>query len=268
MINRHIKTSAAVLAAGAMFAVGGMGTATAARLITGDRIANNTITSDNLAANSVGKSELQNGIVKDGKDGKDGEVGPQGPAGESGAAGAEGVRGLQGADGATGPAGPAGAPGAPGAPGAQGPQGPQGVPGAPASDVAGKVEGYLTTAPALINLIGGTFSTRATQLGSLTLPAGKYVLTGNAFFGSQQAVSGKTRLQLALRTAGGDDVGTCFTGATSPLVNREITCSTTRVVEFASETVVNVYGFGYADDQGSADSGKFGVASYVTAVRA
>lgn len=264
MMKRHMKTGAAVVLAGALFAAGGMGTATAAKMISGSDIEDNSITAQQLAGGSVGESELKNNILKgikgdDGKRGPRGEAGPQGPAGESGAAGAEGVRGLQGAD---------GAPGAPGAPGPQGPQGPQGPAGSPASDVAGTLAGSLTTDPAPINLIGGTFSSRATQLGTLTLPAGKYIITGNAFFGSQAAVSGKTRLQLALRTEAGDDVGTCFTGATSQLANREITCSTTRVVEFAAQTVVRVYGFGYADDQGSADSGKFGVVSYVTAVRA
>lgn len=279
MIKRNVKTGAAVVLAGALFAAGGMGTATAAKIINGSDIADNSITAQQLAGGSVGESELKNNVLKGikgekGDDGKRGPKGDTGPAGESGAAGAEGVRGLPGADGATGATGPAGpqgipgAPGAPGAPGTPGAQGPQGPAGDPASDVAGTVAGYLTTDPALITLIGGTFSTRATQIGSLTLAAGEYVITGNAFFGSQAAVSGKTRLQLALRTAAGDDLGTCFTGATSTLANREITCSTTRVVELASETVVKVYAFGYADDQGSADSGKFGVQSFVTAVRA
>lgn len=264
MINRHVKTSIAVVAAGALFAAGGMGTATAAKIISGSDIADNSITAQQLAGGSVGESELKNNVLKgikgdDGKRGPKGDTGPQGPAGESGAAGAEGVRGLPGADGATGPAGPQGAPGAPG---------PQGPAGDPASDVAGTVADYVATDPALINLIGGTFSTRATQIGTLTLSAGEYVITGNAFFGSLTAVSGKTRLQLALRTAAGEDLGTCFTGATSTLPNREITCSTTRVVELASETEVEIFAFGYADDQGSADSGKFGVQAFVTAVRA
>ena len=103
MVNRHVKTSAAVVIAGALFAAGGMATATAKSLITGDDIANNTVTAQNLAPNSVGKSELQAGLEgKDGKDGKDGKTGPAGPAGESGTAGAEGTRGLQGL---VGPAG-------------------------------------------------------------------------------------------------------------------------------------------------------------------
>lgn len=276
MIKRHVKTGAAVVLAGALFAAGGMGAAAAKDLITGDDIAKNTITSNNLASGSVGASELKGGVLDgikgdkgekgdDGKRGPKGDTGPQGPAGEAGTAGAEGVRGLEGP---AGPQGIQGAPGTPGAPGPQGVPGPQGPAGDPASDVAGTVASYLTTDPAVISLIGGTFATRATQIGTLTLPAGSYVLTGNAFFGSQAAVSGKTRLQLALRTTAGDDVGTCFTGATSTLANREITCSSTRVVTFASETTIKVFAFGYADDQGSADSGKFGVQSYVTAVRA
>ena len=80
-MNRHIKTSGAVLLAGALFAAGGMATATAKSLITGDDIANNTVTAKNLAPNSVGKSELQAGLEgKDGKDGKDGKTAPAPPA--------------------------------------------------------------------------------------------------------------------------------------------------------------------------------------------
>jgi hypothetical protein len=136
MINRHIKTSAAVVAAGALFAAGGMASATAKNLITGDDIADNTVTAKNLAANSVGRAELRDGVVKDGKDGKTGPMGPQGPAGESGSAGAEGVRGLQGADGATG---------ATGATGPAGPAGPQGIPGTPGRNGTDGVNGHDAT---------------------------------------------------------------------------------------------------------------------------
>lgn len=129
----------------------------------------------------------------------------------------------------------------------------------------------------VVTNIGGTFGTftvgpvRATLLDTVALPAGTYVLTGNGFFHSNVAVSGLSRLQLALRindgTDWGVDVGTCFTDATSPLANREATCATSRVVTLAAPANVMVYAFGYADNQGSADSGKFTAASYVNAVK-
>jgi hypothetical protein len=98
-MNRSLKTGLAVTAAAGLFAIGGIGTSVAADLITGDQIAKNTITSGNLAANSVGRAELQNGLAKDGKDGKDGK---------KGADGADGAQGPAGVAGAAGPAGPAG----------------------------------------------------------------------------------------------------------------------------------------------------------------
>jgi hypothetical protein len=65
-----------------------MSSAVAGKLVTGDQIAKNTITSQNLAANSVGRSELQNGLAKDGEQGPAGETGPQGAPGPSGQEGA------------------------------------------------------------------------------------------------------------------------------------------------------------------------------------
>jgi hypothetical protein len=237
-MNRNLKAGAAVVVAALLFAVGGVSTAVAAKLITGADIAANTITAANLAPGSVGKSELKAGIVKDGKPGKTGPAGATGP---------------------------------------QGPIGPQGAPGDPASDVLGDLAASSTADPAVVTNIGGTFGTftvgpvRATLLDTVTLPAGNYVLTANGFFHSTVAVSGLTRMQLALRiddgTDWGVDVGTCFTDATSPLADREATCSTSRVVELAAPADVLVYAFGYADNQGSADSGKFAASSYVNAVK-
>lgn len=123
--------------------------------------------------------------------------------------------------------------------------------------------------------IGGTFgkfpdNVRATILDTVDLPAGKYVVTGEGFFINNQATSGQTRMQLALRvengTDWGQDLGTCFTGAVSPLANRESHCSSTRVVTLGEDSIVKVFAFGYADDQGSADSGKVNATSFVTAI--
>ena len=87
-MNRSLKSGAIVIAAGALFAVGGVSTAVAAKLITGDQIASQTITSRNLANDSVGRSELRTGIVQDGKDGRDGKDGKNGKNGDDGLAGA------------------------------------------------------------------------------------------------------------------------------------------------------------------------------------
>lgn len=125
-MHRSLKSTAAVVAAGVLFAAGGITTAVAGNLITGDDIAKNTITGQNLAKNSVGKSELQPGLAANGKKGQDGAQGPageQGPAGPQGPAGEQGPKGDTGSVGATGAQGPVGATGAVGAQGEQGPAG-------------------------------------------------------------------------------------------------------------------------------------------------
>ena len=119
---QSMKTGVAILGAAALFAVGGTTTAFAGKLIEGDDIAKNTITSRNLAAGSVGQSELKSGVL-DGVKGEKGDTGATGPAGPAGPAGATGLAGPAGPAGAIGPAGPAGKDGKDGA---QGPAGPAG----------------------------------------------------------------------------------------------------------------------------------------------
>lgn len=131
------------------------------------------------------------------------------------------------------------------------------------------------TGSATVANIGGSFgkfteTVRATELATVTLEPGTYVVTADGFFVTNDATSGLTRMQLALRVDDGSewgvDHGTCFTGAVSVLADREASCSTTRVVEVEESTDVVVYGFGYQDDQGSADSGKIDATAHVTAL--
>lgn len=123
--------------------------------------------------------------------------------------------------------------------------------------------------------IGGSFgkftaTVRATKLDEVALPPGTYQLSADGFFHSTQTTSGLTRLQLAVRVDDGSDwgldFGTCFTDAASPLANREATCSSTRVVTLAAPALVEVFAFGYADDQGAEDSGKFTAKSFLSAI--
>ncbi|MFC6344362.1 hypothetical protein ACFP8W_20435, partial [Nocardioides hankookensis] len=148
--------------------------------------------------------------------------------------------------------------------------------GPAASDQLGALAADASSAATTVANIGGTFgkftaTVRATELDSFTLPAGTYQLSADGFFHSTAVVSGLTRLQLALRiddgTDWGVDVGTCFTDSTSPLADRESSCQTTRVIDLAAPTEILVYAFGYADNQGSADSGKFQAVSHVSAIR-
>lgn len=92
--------------------------------------------------------------------------GNAGPAGPTGPEGPPGAQGATGAAGAQGPAGPAGEHGP------QGERGPQGVPGVPGA--AGPSDIYTTTGSPL--QLDGTDQ----DVASLTLPAGSYLLQGQA----------------------------------------------------------------------------------------
>lgn len=73
-MKKRITTGAVVLTAAGLFAVGGVGTATAAKLITGEDIARNAISDRHLAADSVGGSELKPAIVDRLRNGKPGTL--------------------------------------------------------------------------------------------------------------------------------------------------------------------------------------------------
>lgn len=140
-----------------------------------------------------------------------------------------------------------------------------------ASDVFGtSVEGRTFPTKNVTN-IGGSFTTRATHVASFALQPGKYLLSSDGFFITTAATSGGTRMQLAIRgedgSVWGSDLGTCFTGTISVLKDREATCNTTRTVTIDEPTNIKVMAFGYADNQGSADSGKVDVTVSVSAVK-
>lgn len=275
-MTMNMKSGLAVVAAAVLFAAGGMSSAVADRLISGDDIAKNTITAKNLAKDSVGKKQIKSDVYDNLKDGEQGPAGPAGATGPAGPAGEAGAVGEQGPAGETGPAGERGTSGSTGPQGPAGPSGSTGPQGPAASDVFGGLAAMETSEKMTVTDVGGSFGmfpgpVRATLVDTVALPAGTYVLSADGFFSSNKATSGKTRMQLALRiadgTAWGKDVGTCFTGAMSVLANREGTCSTSRVVALTGPADVLVYAFGYADDQGAADSGAIDARSYVNAIR-
>ena len=248
-----------VVIAAATAAVFGGGGAYAAAQITSAQIADQTIQSRDIGSQGVGTDEVRNQTLGSG-DIAAGGVGAS-EIRDGSITGADinntTEKNLKGAAGKEGPAGP------------QGPEGPAGENGvvSPVSSEA---------APLPVKDIGGSFgkdpAVRATEIDSVDLKAGKYVLTAEGFFTNNAATSGDTRMQLAVRVQDGSnggwgqDLGTCFTGAISTLADRESHCSSTRVVDLAADASVKVYAFGYADDQGSADSGKVDAKSFVTAI--
>ncbi|HET9422218.1 MAG TPA: hypothetical protein VFO49_13860 [Nocardioides sp.] len=135
--------------------------------------------------------------------------------------------------------------------------------------------GYQAQSHQTINLIGGSFATNKTELGSFELEPGVYLLNGYAAFDTEAADSPRTEgthLMLALRgpTSAsdkfGEDLGTCFTGA-FPQGDREATCQVTRTVVIDETTTVDVIGFGYNEDQSGTGGGTFKVLSDVTALK-
>jgi len=230
-VMRKFSTAASVGVMATVAVIGIGGTATAAHLIGSKDIKNNSVRSVDLRDGTIKISDLNATTISELR----------------AAAGKDGKDGTNGTDGK------------------------DGVDGKDATLAANS-----TSDPAIVQNIGGSFgkftgTVRATKVDEVSLPAGTYQLTADGFFHSTAATSGLTRMQLAVRvddgTDWGKDLGTCFTDATSPLANREATCSSTRVVTLDAPTTVQVFAFGYADDQGSFDSGKFAAVSYLSAIK-
>lgn len=126
-----------------------------------------------------------------------------------------------------------------------------------------------------ITQMGGSWGTltepNATLLDTVTLPAGRYVLTTEGFFtADSDGNPAPAQIQVAVRMADGTkwgaDLGTCF-ATTGVERKRDYTCSTTRTVELAADTDVQVFGFGYnVEDEGGSNSGEFVAESYLTAL--
>lgn len=115
--------------------------------------------------------------------------------------------------------------------------------------------------------IGGKFADNATKIGSLDLQPGTYMVNAEGFFESTAATSGKSQMELALRDDAGNAYGTCFTGETSPLKGRDASCASTQAVTVDAPTTVDVYAFGYQDDQSATDSGSWVAVANVNALQ-
>jgi hypothetical protein len=238
------KYAAVGTAAGLAIALGATGSAVADHLINSGDIQNNSVKAADLAPNSVHGSELANFAV---------QWSELTPGLRDRLAHMIGANGANGTNGAQGPAGP---------------KGDKGDKGDPASDSAGKLVGHVVATDKVIKQLGGSFKTGKTLVGSMSLPAGTYLISGSGFFDRVNDSIGPSgsRLQLAVRdgdstTAFGNDDGTCVTGAfrapdaAAPSnADREASCALSRVLTLGTTTTLNVYLFGYNDD-GSDDGG-------------
>ncbi len=125
-------------------------------LSTGGAVAADTIGARDIRSNAVRSQHIKDGEVKK----RDLAPGVQRLLDQAGKPGKTGPRG---------PIGPAG------------PRGAKGEPGNPASDVNGGLEGEVTGTVTIAH-IGGRFADRATEVGTLTLPPGTYLVNAYAHF--------------------------------------------------------------------------------------
>lgn len=171
-----LKTTPLLLAGALVLATGG--TATASALITGARIKDGTVTTQDIKDHTLTAADLAAGTVRVGPRGLPGQPGQPGPAG------------------ATGPAGPAGPPGPPGPPGPTvipaGSVGADQLGALPVLRAEGVATGCDTTGRQLSNSrdgvqliwtrpvvdVGGFLAADCTQRGRLAAPrAGVYEIT-------------------------------------------------------------------------------------------
>lgn len=141
-----------------------------------------------------------------GLQGLQGPVGPQGADGPPGPAGADGAPGPQGVQGIAGPEGPKGETGTAGPAGAKGETGTAGPPGEKGetgtAGPAGIVSAQHAKAASYSTAISTSFITY-TDLATLTLQPGKYLLIGDAnIYGKFKNQGGQAGVQCALRANG------------------------------------------------------------------
>ena len=105
---KTLRPSSATVIAFIALLLAGAGSATAATLITGAQVKDNSLTGRDVKDGSLSTRDFKKGTLRAGSRGTQGPQGTQGPAG---------------AEGADGPAGPSGAAGQPGPRGARGPSG-------------------------------------------------------------------------------------------------------------------------------------------------
>jgi hypothetical protein len=160
----------------AILAVTG-GTATAAKLITGKDVKNNSLTGADIKNRSLGAGELtaaaRNALKGNagpaGTAGAPGAAGPAGPKGETGPAGPKGDAGAKGDKGDKGATGEQGEQGLQGEQGIQGVQGVQGVQGA-----VGPSKVWIHESPANNTIDDAADNRQVIRSG--VLPAGRYLL--------------------------------------------------------------------------------------------
>lgn len=247
------KTHPFIIVLGLVMAASLIGgaSATAGSLITSHDIKNNTVQSSDIKDETVRMRDLAEAVVKRIDAYKAGQVGPVGEQGPVGTTGKDGQPGPKGDKGDKGEKG------------AQGPR------GEAATDLLG-AGSIVFDNSGLIQNIGGSFSTRATHFGTFALIPGRYLINTSAFFDRvDNAQASSPQLQVALRGDGEytREMGTILTGNFPATGDREMTGSTSQVVQVEDDTVVTVKVFGYNNDGSATGSGNYAANVQVFAVK-
>lgn len=226
------KTAGLVAGAAALLVIGSTGGAVAGEMIGGAQIKHNSISTKHIRNGAITSMDIRDGKVK-GMDVKEGSLGWRhlNPT----------TKGVI-----------------------------QNV--ADRADKSGSLAAEINEQELEVGALGGKFAENATKVGQFNLAPGKYLVSSDGFFDridDAQDNSG-THLQVAVRgndgSEWGADHGTCFTPRV-PAGDREVTCSTSKVVTIKKTQKVEVFVFGYNEDQSATGSNNFKANVNVGAVK-
>lgn len=185
------------------------------------------------------------------------------PAGTKGDTGAPGAPGLPGKDGTNGTNG------TDGKDGVKGDTGDKGAPGDPASDVKGGADTLFAKAGTTITNIGGTFSTRHTEVGTFTMKKGKWLTSLQAKFNRKTASpAGDPDVQPQLQLVCDGQYVTIMGNSISPALDADLTGSGVNIITVTDDTTCTVNAFGYNSVRGLQGSGEITVDAAVIATNA
>lgn len=120
-----------------------------------------------------------------------------------------------------------------------------------------------------ITNIGGTFSTRHTEVGTFVLPKGTWLVNLSAKF-NRKTAAGSTdpEVQPMLQIVGGGNYVTIMGNDIAPSLDADLTGSAVGLITVAEDTTFKVNAFGYNSARGSQGSGEITVLASVVAAAA
>ncbi|MGZ0147113.1 hypothetical protein ACXJJ3_08580 [Kribbella sp. WER1] len=128
---------------------------------------------------------------------------------------------------------------------------------------------FANKTPKAIANIGGTFSTRHTEVGTFTLPKGTWLLNLSAKFNrTTAAAAGDPEVQPMLQIVGDSNYVTIGGNDISPALDADLFGSAVGLVTVTKDTTFTVNAFGYAADRSDTGSGQITVLANVVAAAA